>query len=147
MRFIAVCLLLICGTVSGQTFGLGDDEEAGYVSVSGDLFGLAATPKPVAIVPKATPVKPPIVVAPKSTAPYKSPPGYHRHVKIDGTVIEHHDSNLGDPVAHSGIVRPWPKYNGPIAPNVRVAGRQVSNCPGGVCPTQPNVGWRMRWRR
>lgn len=82
-----------------------------------------------------------------AAAPYTSPPGYHRHVLIDGTVIEHGDWNYGDPVAHSGVAGAgWPKYFGPVAPGAvataatqRVTyytvGATTSTCPGGVCPT------------
>jgi hypothetical protein len=70
------------------------------------------------------------------------PPGYHAHRTTDGRTVVHADSNFGDPVAHAGIARPWPK--------TAVAGQTVTvgtadpipdplaadgACPGGVCPT------------
>ena len=51
--------------------------------------------------------------------PYASPANYHRHVTIDGRVIEHHDSNFGNPAAHYDVRSPWPKYYGNRAPDVR----------------------------
>lgn len=52
-----------------------------------------------------------------AAAPYSSPPGYHRHVMEDGSIMEHEDNNIGDPVAHTGVVGiGWPKYYGPEAP-------------------------------
>jgi hypothetical protein len=95
---------------------------------------------PVAV-SAATSVPAPVVRFPARTMPYQSPPGFHRHVRIDGTVIEHHDSNLGDPRAHQGIASPWPKYWGPLppaaqqqrtAPPVQWSMPMRSNCPPGV---------------
>lgn len=74
------------------------------------------------------------------SAPYSSPPGYHRHVLVDGSIIEHHDSNFGDPIAHAGVAgRNWPKYYGPEPPTTVSRGVNVSTCPGGVCPTSSPV--------
>jgi len=54
--------------------------------------------------------------SPVSVATSSPAPGYHRHLMKDGTVIEHHDSNYGDPVAHAGVAGAgWPKYYGPVA--------------------------------
>jgi hypothetical protein len=163
---LSVLFCLPMGYVSGQTFGLGEESPIEVVVTDQieSTFGLGETlaasavaigektPKPsdshasTVSVARSVPFR--IVSSKTVEAPYKSPPGYHRHVMADGSVIEHHDSNYGDPVAHAGVVgRNWPKYNGPVAPG-NVAGTksvwvqspqtrtiQMSNCPGGVCPT------------
>ena len=46
---------------------------------------------------------------------YVSPPGFHRHMASDGTVIEHADSNAGKVAPHL-VELVYKKYNGPVAP-------------------------------
>ncbi len=69
------------------------------------------------------------VVAPVA-APAVVPPGMHAHVRADGSVIVHADSNYGDPVAHAGIVWPWVKTAtaGQPVPRVQMA---APFCPPG----------------
>lgn len=82
---------------------------------------------------------------PARAAQYQTvvPAGYHAHQRQDGTVIVHGDENFGDPVAHAGIARPWPKI-ATAGQTVRGAVVQPraqrviygSSCPGGVCPVR-----------
>lgn len=147
---------------SGQTFGLGDDAavEVAAATAVADTFGLDQ-PITTPVVVTSAPAKS-ITTATTTvvrSGPYRSPPGYHRHVTRAGVVVEHHNSNHGDPVAHAGIDRPWPKYYGPVSPGNTVHGGAtngvshsgsngkmetgsvvappvfVSSCPGGVCPS------------
>lgn len=75
-------------------------------------------------------VSTPPIAPPKDSPPvipnYRSPPGMHRHLTWDGTVIEHSDANNHQPwtpQAHQGMVQnpdgTWPKYTGPLAPGQR----------------------------
>lgn len=74
--------------------------------------------------------------AKKVSTVYLDPPGTHRHVLTNGTIIAHEDWNYGDPVAHMGVAgRNWPRYTGPLTPGqVKTTTVAVSDCPGGVCP-------------
>lgn len=157
-----ILLHWLAAFASGQTFGLGDDESVVPMStVSAETFGLG---EPVAV--RTPPVSRSAATVVRSST-YVSPPGYHRHVTQSGVVIEHHDSNFGDPVAHAGIEWPWPKYSGPLAPGDTIHGGAtdgvlqslpngkmetgsivaspvfISKCPGGVCPS-PRVGLLRR---
>lgn len=155
LPIVAAIVFAWCGISYGQTFGLGIDESTTIETCApAEMFGLVelgapptlgepvfADPAPVAVLKRSRSVE-------KS---YQSPAGFHRHVKRDGTVIEHHDSNFGDPVAHAGIDRPWPKYYGPLAPETKTTTtvtvqRAASSCPGGVCPS-PGIQTRGFLRR
>lgn len=123
---LALIALLLAVPCSAQTFGLGDDPVEAS-AVSGETFGLSCPAEPVSIPvpPKAEPPK--ATPKPRSTTPYVSPLGFHRHQFPDGTVFEHSDINHGDAAAHTGLSRPWPKYFGRQAPNVPAPS-------GSVCP-------------
>lgn len=158
-----------------ETFGL----DGADISAPGDIYvppvqnsaktlyiekqpvrAVVVTPAPVV---KKTVVERPLVKKTTTvSAPYVSPPGYHRHVMVDGTIIEHADYNYGDPVAHAGVAGSnWPKYYGPLAPTAVIntqSGRTVtrtrsvqvqqSSCPGGVCPMPQSARPRLLpWRR
>jgi len=81
------------------------------------------------------------------------PPGMHAHVTIDGRTIIHGNENLGDPVAHAGIARPWIRTAeaGQVAygaGSVATRSRTVSvtnsfagDCPGGNCPAPGRPGF------
>lgn len=140
---LALFLMAIAVPAFGQTFGLGYDEpRREVVSVdSGETYGLGGhivsinkmVPPVVLVLP--TPV---IRAAPRIVSqPYVEPAGFHRHVKTDGTIIIHEDFNFGDPVAHAGVARPWPKYFGGLQPTIQQSG---SACPnGGQCPQPQSV--------
>lgn len=64
------------------------------------------------------------------------PPGYHSHTTLDGRTIVHADTNFGDPVAHAGIDRPWPKTGFPGQTVALDPFSVAGPCPGGVCPPQ-----------
>lgn len=142
---LAIFLGLACASASAQTYGLGDDTETIETSAAlvAETFGLDDDVRPAVQVQvkraATTQNRSELKAVTRSRSverAYTSPAGYHRHVKRDGTIIEHADSNYGDPVAHAGIDRPWPKYFGPLPPSVTVSARQTqSSCPGGVCPT------------
>lgn len=70
------------------------------------------------------------------------PPGHHAHTRADGSVFIHGDENFGNPAAHAGVVRPWPKTGFPgqtviVDEGVLDAPASIlaaDPCPGGVCP-------------
>lgn len=160
MRTVLLLTLILSpmGNIFGQTFGLGDDSAVEVAAPSiVETFGLTSAPAPVVTKKVVQPTKTLVVYEPapaktvvRTTTRYTSPPGYHRHVLTNGTIIEHHDSNFGDPVAHSGVAGAgWPKYYGPLSPTYVDAGAVIqtqSNCPGGVCPTV-TVGRPRLFRR
>jgi hypothetical protein len=82
--------------------------------------------------------------APKaaSSSPYVSPPGYHRHIFSDGTVIEHSDDSKNDIAAHTrnGETQ-WSKYSGPLPPTVKSEARKIVRwkkvCHGNWCEMVP----------
>lgn len=172
-------LIICLSAVSGwsQTFGLGDtkemadarDQVESTFGLDGNHAASVAKPKLRDTAPRTAKgekvLSEPIVThvaavsAPKLglrsgwtgtvAAPYISPSGYHRHVMVDGTIMEHADWNYGDPVAHAGVVGSnWPKYYGPLPPTSvgTVSYVQQSSCPGGVCPTTSRRGLFFRRR-
>lgn len=90
----------------------------------------------VSVRPVTATASQPASVRKAAPAVYLDPPGTHRHVLTNGTIIAHEDWNYGDPIAHLGVAgRNWPKYTGPLAPGqVKATTVAVSDCPGGVCP-------------
>lgn len=166
MRRYVIAVLFVCFFLWPVAFSFGDGWPVVRPVV--DLSGWCSTAP--AVVPAKSPVAvvreaPAKVVTAAATSvvrsgPYRSPAGYHRHVTQSGVVIEHGDENVGDPIAHAGIDRPWPKYFGSAAPGDNVHGvatdgvsRQANglkqtfqpvaapvyfqaagDCPGGVCP-------------
>lgn len=168
---LAFCFCLPIYEATAQTFGLGEElslEVAAHTDSLEDTFGLGEV-HTTSVVPVRTtripdqvrvvgvpPPKPSVKLVVDAvpaagsilSAPYNSPPGYHRHVMVDGSIIEHHDSNYGDPVAHAGVAgRNWPKYYGPQAPTTVSRGVSVSTCPGDVCPTNAPVRRGLFFRR
>lgn len=152
-RFAALLILAIAAPVSAQDdlYGLGPTTptriEVGQITDTFGLSGDAIASKPITAPVQRTVAKPEAATRPtpkaKATAakPYSSPPGFHRHQYPDGRVFEHEDWNLGDPIAHAGLPSPWPKYNGPLAPNAPAPTGSLiqttnhSTCPPGGCPT------------
>lgn len=70
------------------------------------------------------------------------PPGHHAHTRADGSVFIHGDENFGDPSAHAGVARPWPKTGFPGQTVIVDKGTldapasilTADPCPEGVCP-------------
>lgn len=124
-------MLMIVGALASLCFLTGTGQaveykwtDAGFVEVS--------TPSAPGDFAKPALVKRAIVV----------PPGHHAHTRADGSTFIHGDENYGDPAAHAGVARPWPKTGFPgqtvivdeavlNAPASVLAG---DSCPGGVCP-------------
>lgn len=70
------------------------------------------------------------------------PPGYHAHTRTDGTTFVHGDENFGDPAAHAGVARPWPKTGFPgqtVEVNGNTAVLAADPCPNGICPVNRRV--------
>jgi len=136
----AITILLLLASLPSiasahdDTYGLGDGgSQSVLVSSTVETFGLAPAASSEMICPNGMCPMPVAIVS-----PYSSPRGYHRHVMTDGSIIEHHDSNYGDPVAHRGVAgRGWPKYFGTAAPGrtvtrSRTVATDCPTCPGGV---------------
>lgn len=82
------------------------------------------------------------VEMPAEPATMVVPPGHHAHVTMDGRTIVHSDSNFGDPAAHSGIARPWPKTAFPgdtVTLDAPVQTAFGDPCPNGVCPRATRI--------
>lgn len=51
---------------------------------------------------------------------YSSPIGYHRHLMVDGSILEHSNANRGNAAAHVGVasnrLSRWPRYYGSLPP-------------------------------
>jgi len=70
------------------------------------------------------------------------PPGHHAHTRADGSTFIHGDENFGNPAAHTGVSRPWPKTGFPgqtvivdeVVSNAPASILAADPCPGGVCP-------------
>ncbi len=89
--------------------------------------------------------------AARNVASYVSPPGFHRHVLTDGTVIEHHDSNFGSAAAHVGVTSwggsTWTKYTGTAAPGDVVTMERSRTVSRTYAANRPRVlGWFRNWR-
>lgn len=106
------------------------------------------------VITKAPPAKPVKVQPPKVIAgPYRSPPGFHRHVRVDGSILEHANDLDGNAAAHAGLRDSYllrngtmrhPIYNGPLPPTpakttakkpapAMIVWPATANCPNGNC--------------
>lgn len=105
--------------------------------VSGAAAAQDLPPPVVRVVPRG--VEAPVVTRVLSTVPvvegpYRSPPGFHRHVSDDGLIVEHADNSPD----HTGMSRV--QYTGPLAPGQVQIQSFSSGCPNGNCSAaQPPV--------
>jgi hypothetical protein len=121
---------VVYGGVRADYLALYDGQrEVGYLRKSdGDFWWL----KDGRWVPGEPPIDVPVSLltegggqVPSHVPAYSSPPGRHRHVMLDGQVVEHDDSNNWKIGAHDGMqgysmgtYNVYPKYTGPVAPTL-----------------------------
>lgn len=119
-------MLMIVGALASLCFITGTSSAVEYKWTDAGFVEVGRPPAPSIAVKRA------VVV----------PPGHHAHTRADGSTFIHGDENYGDPAAHAGVARPWPKTGFPgqtvivdeVVSNAPASILAADPCPGGVCP-------------